>query len=516
MPDQAEDQSAVVEFLASGAWAGVSPDRVSRIETHGALVFLAGDRVCKIKRAVEFPYMDFSTLEKRRRACETELRLNRRAAPRLYLSVEPITRSSGDRLSLGGAGTPVEWCVLMRRFPQEALLDRMAEEGRLTRQIVIDLAAAIAGFHADAERAGDDSPYGGEAAVRATLTESLQELSERPTWFAPDAVERVRQLADAQLGRSAAVLDARKRAGFVRQCHGDLHLGNVCLLEGRPTLFDAIEFNEALSWVDVLHDLAFMLMDLDHRGLRAFAALLLTQYAVETDDLDGLDVLPLLLADRALVRAKVKAATADATGERGRLAALQREAQKYFEAAQAYLRPPPARLVAVGGLSGTGKSTLAGRIAPKVGPAPGAVHLRSDVIRKRLAGVPESQRLDESFYSQDWTRAVYKRMIAIAGRVLASGHAVVLDAVFARVDEREAVQRLAAKLGVGFRGLWLEAPLHVMADRVERRSGDASDATAEIVHRQVSYELGRLDWHKVSAEGPPETVEAAARRALDA
>lgn len=515
MPNQAEDQSAVVEFLGSGAWAGVSPDCVSRIETHGALVFMAGERVCKIKRAVKFPYMDFSTLEKRRRACETELRLNRRTAPRLYLSVEPITRGPDSRLSIGGAGTPVEWVVLMRRFPQEALLDRMAEEGRLTRKIVVELAAAIAGFHADAERAEDESPYGGGAAVRATLRASLQELSDRCAWFPPDAVERVRELADVQLGRSEPVLDGRKRAGFVRQCHGDLHLGNVCLLDGRPTLFDAIEFNEALSWVDVLHDVAFLLMDLDHRGLRAFAVLVLTHYAVETDDLDGLGVLPLFLADRALVRAKVKAATADAIGDGARLDALRCEAQDYFEAAQAYLTPPPPRLVAVGGLSGTGKSTLAARIAPHVGPAPGAVHLRSDVIRKRLAGVPESQRLDESFYSPDATRAVYERMIAMAGRVLAAGHAVVLDAVFARADERDAVQQLAADLGVSFRGLWLEAPLEVMADRVERRTGDASDATAEIVRRQSGYELGRLDWHKVSAEGSPEIVEAAAGRALD-
>lgn len=515
MTDQAEDQSAVVEFLSSGAWAGEPPDRVSRIDTHGALVFMAGERVCKIKRAVEFPYMDFSTLEKRRRACETELRLNRRTAPRLYLSVEPITRGPDGRISIGGAGTPVEWAVLMRRFPQEALLDRMAEEGRLTRKIVVDLAASIAGFHAEAERAEDESPYGGGEAVRATLRESLQELSDRPAWFAPDTVEQVRALAEVQLGRSATLLDGRKRAGFVRRCHGDLHLGNVCLLHGRPTLFDAIEFSEALSWVDVLHDVAFMLMDLDHRRLRAFAVLLLTHYLVETDDLDGLGVLPLLLADRALVRAKVKAATADAVGGGARLDALRREALDYFEAARAYLMPPPPRLVAVGGLSGTGKSTLAARIAPHVDPAPGAVHLRSDVIRKRLAGVPENQRLDESFYSPDATRAVYERMIAMARRILAAGHAVVLDAVFARADERDAVQQLAVDLRVDFQGLWLEAPLEILADRVERRTGDASDATAEIVRRQAGYELGRLDWHKVSAEGPPDIVEAAARRALD-
>lgn len=514
MTHAVEDQDEVLAFLAGGAWAAVEREEVSCLETHGAYVFLAGDRARKIKRAVRYPYMDFSTLEKRRRACETELRINRRTAPELYLAVEPVTRADGGGLEIGGAGEVVEWSVLMRRFPQECLLDRMAEEGRLEPRTITELADAIARFHAEAERAPADAPHGGGAALTAMLDGSLAELDEKPEWFEPREVGRLREKITAATARAAPVLDRRKREGFVRRCHGDLHLGNVCLIDGRPTLFDAIEFNEALAWLDVMHDLAFVLMDLDHRSLRPYANLLLTRYVMETEDFGGLGALPLLLADRALVRAKVKAATAEGADDRDRLEQLRQEALAYFAAALGYVEPAPSLLVAVGGLSGTGKSTLAGRIAPLTGAAPGAVHLRSDVIRKRLAGVPETERLGAEFYAEATSETVYGRMLDLAGRVLATGHSVVLDAVFARPEERAAAAQLAGEFGVAFRGLWLEAPLGVLTERVEGRKGDASDATADVVRLQSGFDVGRIDWEKVAAAAGPDAVEAAARRLL--
>src|SRR5690606_3245969 len=250
-------QDDVIAFLADPVTHGSDIDRVERIETHGAIVFLAGDRALKIKRAVRYPYLDFSTLERRRAACEAELRVNRRTAPTLYLAVTPVVRRADGALALGGEGEPVEWVVVMRRFDQEALLDRMVERGALTRELTLALADRVAAFHDAAERAPADAPWGGAAAFRATLMETLDELSEQEVGgFDPARLAVLGAGAMAALERVAALLDRRKAEGHVRHCHGDLHLRNICLLDGEPTLFDAIEFNDALAWIDPLDDAA--------------------------------------------------------------------------------------------------------------------------------------------------------------------------------------------------------------------------------------------------------------------
>ncbi|WP_029008132.1 AAA family ATPase [Azospirillum halopraeferens] len=507
--DAAGGQDAVIAFLEDPGTHGGQP--VERIDTHGAIVFLAGDRALKLKRAVRFPYMDFSTRERRRAACEAELALNRRTAPDLYRAVEPVVRRSDGTLATGGSGAVLDWVVVMHRFDGDRLFDRMAGRGALTPDLMRHLADAIAAFHAAAPERRD---AGGAAAMAAVSDGNLAELAQSPALFPPPLVDRLAAASRTALARHGALMDARRDAGRVRHCHGDLHLRNIVLHDGRPTLFDCIEFDDSLAVVDVLYDLAFLLMDLDHRGLRPLGNAVLNRYLEVTGEHGGLALLPLFLSVRAAVRAKVDAAAAAAQEDGERAAGLRADARRYLEQALASLEPPPPRLVAVGGLSGTGKTTVARGLAPAIGPAPGAVVLRSDVLRKRLHGVAETTRLPPEAYTPAATAAVYAAIADAAAAALAAGHAVVADAVYARPEERQAIAAVAAAAGVPFHGVWLEAPAPVREQRVTGRCGDASDATAEVVHRQESYDPGPLDWVPVAAGGDPAAVLDAARERL--
>lgn len=515
MPDKAEaegqqetasatdgDQPAVLRLLGDPATYGAGVDRVERLDTHGAVVFLAGDRAYKVKRAVAYPYMDFSTLEKRKRFCLREREINRRTAPDLYLDVVAVTRE-GDRLSLGGSGEPVEWVLVMRRFPQEDLLSVQAETGRLTAATVVALADSVAQFHDTAEERREAAS--GAAAIEWVVRENGDEFLVREDLFAAAAARRLTDQGLALLARHRNLLDRRALAGKVRLCHGDLHLRNVVLLDGRPTLFDAIEFNDAIACIDVMYDLAFLLMDLDHRGLRPFANLVLNRYLQHRDEIAALAVLPLFLSARAAVRAKVAASAEIMVKEAAARRRRRDEAAAYFARALEYLAPPPPRLVAVGGLSGTGKTTLARALAPGLGASPGALHLRSDVLRKTLAKVGELERLPPDSYTPQASAAVYAALGRQAAAGLAAGQAVIVDAVFARPEERDAIAQVARDAGAAFHGLWLEADASVMKDRVTAREGDASDATAAVVDRQLAYDLGVIDWLHLDA-GLPTTV----------
>ena len=302
----AQDQSDVIAFLGASATHGGA--EVQRIDTHGAVVFLAGERVYKIKRAVAFPYMDFSTLDRRLAACEAEVRLNRRTAPKIYLGILPIVRGGDGQLALGEPDSAlddvVEWAVLMRRFRQSAIFDAMAKTGALNEEHMRDLAEAVSQFHRSAEARPTD-----EAAdrMRAIAEENIAELREDTDLFAADVIDELESLTRKALDTHAALLDRRGREGRVRHCHGDLHLRNICLIDGSPVLFDAIEFNDNLAISDVFYDLAFLLMDLDHRGLRPLASTVLNRYLEQTADYEGLAALGLFQSVRAAVRAKVAA-----------------------------------------------------------------------------------------------------------------------------------------------------------------------------------------------------------------
>ncbi|MGE0254267.1 MAG: AAA family ATPase [Alphaproteobacteria bacterium] len=514
------DQSEVAAFLSDAASHGDGIAEVGRIDTHGAMVFLAGDRVYKVKRAVSFPFMDFSSLERRRACCEREVALNRRTAPDLYLDAVAIRRQPGGGLGFTGDGEAVEWAVVMHRFGQADLLDARCDAGTLTVEEVRAAAAAAAALHATAEKCRPDAaPHAGAEGLRWVAEENRVEFAEHAALFAPGAVADYDTRVRAALDRHAALIDRRHADGLVRQCHGDLHLANIVLLDGKPVPFDCIEFNDALAQIDVLYDLAFLLMDLDRRGRRdlAWAALdaWLASGAIDRDaNLAGVGLLSLFLSLRAAIRAKVRAAAAAMATDMAKASAMRAEAKAYFAAAVAYIDPPPARLLAVAGLSGTGKTTLARALAPLVGPAPGAVLVRSDTVRKDMAGVGEDVRLPASFYTALASRQVYGEMLRRARVALSAGHAVILDAVAARPLEREAYARLAAECGVGFDGLWLEAPKDLLVERVVGRVDDASDATPVVVSRQLMLETGEIAWPKVDATGSPAAVAERARKAL--
>lgn len=480
-------QHAVVSFLADPKTHGGVP--VERIDTHASRVFLAGDRAYKLKRAVRFPYLDYAAPDRRRAACLDELRLNRRTAPGLYLEVRSVV-PRGPGLAFGPVDDPaaLDWVVVMRRLDAEGLFDRMAERGRLDRGLMEALADAVAGFHAGAEIRRDG---GGADAMAWVLDDNAQELAELAPWLGRERIGDFAARSRSALDRTRGLLDRRRDEGFVRYCHGDLHLRNVCLLDGRPTPFDCIEFNDAIAICDVLYDLAFLLMDLDLHGLRPCANAVLNRYLERTEEHAGLALLPLFLSARAGVRAKV-AATA---GDRG-------EAERHFRLARSYLDPEPPRLVAVGGLSGSGKTTVARALAPSLGRAPGAVVLRTDVIRKRLAGVAPGVRLPAEAYGAAASRRVYGELARLAGLVLSTGHSAVADAVFAHPEERSAIEAAGRDAQAPFMGVWLEAPVERLVQRVESRTGDASDATSDVVRRQAGYDLGTIAWKRLDAERP--------------
>ena len=510
-----DDQAEVVAFLSDPSSYAARPQRVERCETHGALVFLAGDEAWKIKRAVRFPYLDFSTLDKRKAACTREVEINRAMAPEIYLGCVPIVRTGEGRLAFGGDGEPVEWAVRMRRFDQSALLSRIAAAGALPPGLAKDLADAVHASHRAAPAATCVDGAARFERLTASLSKSLASVAAA---FDADRPRRLHERMTAQMRRTAAILDERAAAGCVRRCHGDLHLNNIVLWGQRPVLFDALEFDDELATVDTLYDLAFLLMDLDIRGQRAAANAVLNRYLWRSGaepDLRGLQALPLFLGLRSTIRAMV---TAERAAQETAEAQVRdrNEAGRYLDAATAYLAPPVAQLVAVGGLSGTGKSTLASGLAPQIGPAPGAVHLRSDLERKSLFGVGETTRLGPEAYTPAAGEKVYAVLYRKMRHVLAAGHAGIVDAVFARPEERAEIERVATDLGVPFRGLWLDASPDALLARVAARTGDASDATPDVVRQQLAYETGALaaGWRRVDAGAGPAATVANARKSL--
>ncbi len=500
-------QQAIFDFLAQPATHAGAP--VARIDTHAATVFLAGERALKIKRAVRFAFLDYSTLAKRKAACEAEIEVNRAFAAQIYRRVVAITRAPDGSLAIDGEGTPVEWAVEMRRFDETQTLDHLAEAGQIDDALADALGRAVARAHAAAPVA---KAAGFIDELAEIIAQNDNELRASPELFSAQAVAALTRATRAALARMRALLATRERAGLVRRCHGDLHLGNIALIDGAPVLFDAIEFDSRIATGDVLYDLAFLLMDLIERALRHPANIVLNRYLNETrraEDLDALAALPLFMSLRAAIRAKVTAARRTRDGAREM---TEQGARDYFALAAKLLLPAKPTLVAVGGLSGTGKSLLARALSPDLLPEPGAVVLRSDIERKALFGVPETDRLPETAYARDVTTQVYAALAMKARRVLAAGHSAIVDAVFAQRDERAAIAQAAA--GVAFNGLFLTADLATRLGRVGRRKGDASDADAAVARAQEQYDVGAMDWLEIDASGDPAETLQRAKAAL--
>jgi aminoglycoside phosphotransferase family enzyme/predicted kinase len=476
-----EDQSEVIDHLQ----AQLRPDR--RIDTHGAVVFLAGDRAYKLKRAVKFPYMDFSTVERRGAMCEAEIETNRRLAPEIYLGVEPVR--IGSRIA--------DWLVVMRRFDEDGLFDRMADRRALTPELMAALAARIARFHDGLAPIRDG--FGRPDDYRHSIAADIRQMREQGERLDPATSEALAEAMPAALEPHMALVARRVAAGAIRRCHGDLHLRNIVLIAGKPVPFDAIEFSERIPNIDVLYDLSFALMDLCEREFRPLANRLLNEWLWRIADLpdaaheEALALLPMFLSRRAAIRAFVDASTAAVDGSD------TTRARAYQRVALGFLQPAPPRLMAIGGLSGSGKTTQALKRGPEIGRAPGAVVVRSDVERKRVAGIALEEHMPAGSYTPEASARTYAAMLARARRVLRAGHSVVLDAVFAREDERAAAEALAGEVGVPFEGLWLDVPKEVAQVRVAARQADASDATPAVVERQYGYDLGTIGWTRLDS-----------------
>jgi aminoglycoside phosphotransferase family enzyme/predicted kinase len=473
----------LVDLLAA---TGAIATDAEHIVTHGAVIVLDGDRAWKLKRPISYRYMDFSTVERRRDALRAELDLNHRTAPQIYLGVHAITRTV-DGVELDGKGEVLDWALEMSRFPDDALLANYADDGRLDDALLTGLAGQAVAMHAGAEVSDD---HHGAARLLDVVVGNRASMSRYPDILDPDRADRLTEQLTALIASQAALLDARATTGRVRHGHGDLHLSNIAVLDGTPVPFDCLEFDPELAIADVLYDLAFLLMDLWARGLRHEANVVVNAYLdASSDDENGFALLPVFLSVRATVRAHVLAAAGDVD-----------EARAYLLLALSLLEPQQAQIVAIGGGSGTGKSTRARSWGGDLGVAPGARILRSDVLRKRLAGVPTLTRLPALAYTPQMSARVYAELGRLAAADLAGGMSVIADAVFGSDDERADIASVAAQVGAEFSGIWLELDEQTRIARIEGRGPDASDATTDVARAQTrALRPPGPPWRRVTA-----------------
>ncbi len=488
----AQTRASQARLIAALAQPGRYPhplERVELLETHISWVLLAGEFAYKIKKAVDLGFLDFGSLAARRRYCEEELRLNRRTAPQLYLEVVPLTGSHDDP-ALGGTGPAIEYAVKMRRFEQEALLDRMAKRGALDAPLVDRLAVRIAEFHAAVDVAAPSTELGSAATIAAQALANFDQI-EQLAGVSPE-LARLRRWTARGLEHLAPAFAERKARGRVRECHGDLHLGNIALIDGEPTPFDCIEFSAELRWNDVMSELAFLAMDLlDHR-LPRLAWRCLNRYLEIGGDYEGVAVLRHYLVYRAMVRAKVACIRAHQEGlAAARRGGIEAEFRGYLELAETLAAPTKPALVLMHGVSGSGKTTLAQDLLEALG----AIRVRSDIERKRLYGLAAEARtgsaLAGGIYAADASRRTYQRLGEIARLTLEAGWTAIVDATFLHRAERAAFQTLARERGVAFVIVSCRAPEELLRERVAAREGearDASEAGTSVLERQLATE----------------------------
>jgi aminoglycoside phosphotransferase family enzyme/predicted kinase len=460
--------------------------QVEHLETHISHVLLAGDFAYKIKKPLNLGFLDFSDLRARRSYCEKELRLNRRSASALYLEVIPIGGSEHNPV-LGGSGPAIEYALKMRRFPQEALFSRMLDRGELTAGHIDALAAQIARFHAEIETAKAGSSFGEPQAIEQPALQNFAQLAPLLK-NASDTrlLDSLRSFTEQAHLPLREIFSQRKRQGFTRECHGDLHLENIAWYDRDATLFDCIEFNEQLRWIDVMSEVAFVMMDLCARGHAGFAYRLLNAYLERTGDYGGLRVLRYYLIYRALVRAKVLELR---TRETGAIAANEaNRIRGYLSLAQRFAVAGRAAIIITHGVSGSGKSTLAQRLLEDSR----AIRVRSDVERKRLLGLASGARTGSApgrgLYAQQATQDTYAELERLARIVAEAGYPVIVDATFLKRGQRERFRTLAAALNIRFAILDCRAPEGVLRTRVaerEARGRDPSEADLTVLENQL-------------------------------
>ncbi len=459
------------------------------VETHISWVLLTGAYAYKIKKPVNLGFLDFSTLEKRRFYCEEELRLNRRLAESLYLGVSAIAGSISHPV-LNGAGAAIEYAVKMIEFPEGARLDRMLARGELGSTHIDSLARELAGFHGRIRVAGDDRPFGNPEHVYEPVKENFEQIRPRIEAQDRDPLQGLETWSERTFAGLRGRFEERKRLGFIRECHGDAHLANMVWLDGRVVLFDCLEFNDNLRWIDTMSELAFLVMDLDDRARPALARRALTTYLEHTGDYPGLAVFRFYQVYRALVRAKVACIRSGQGGldveEKRR---MREEYLGYANLAERYTRASPTALIITHGLSGSGKTWLSQQLLE----AFDAVRLRSDVERKRLHGLAPQQRsgsdIDRGIYTAEAGRRTYARLAELAGAILRAGYPAIVDAAFLKRAQRDAFRALAEEMHVPFVILDIHAPASVLRERLQRRSRqarEASEADLAVLEHQLA------------------------------
>jgi uncharacterized protein len=471
------------------------PEQVEVVETHISWVFLTRDFAWKIKKPVKFDFLDFSTLERRKQFCDEELQLNRRTAPELYLGVLPIC-GTVEAPKIGGTGEPFEFAVKMRRFDDAGLLSRMAMEKRLTPTLIDKLAETIAEFHATIRRTDTSSEYGRPDHIRQDALDNFVVIEQLANGdeLHEAAVRRLKAWTITEGQRLTATLTRRREEGFVRECHGDLHLRNIVEIDRRPCLFDCIEFNARFRWVDVISEVAFLVMDLEEHGEERFARRLLNRYLERTGDYGGLEVLRFYLVYRAMVRAKIDMIQLrDQTQSAAQRRVLLNEFGEYVSIADHDAQRMQVSLLIMHGLSGSGKSAVSQRIVEESQ----AIRIRSDIERKRLHGIAETDRVSgaavDRLYAPHATRRTYSQLASLAMTVIEAGFPVIVDATFLQAEERAQFRELARKLGVPFRIIACTASEDELLARVSARSADdhdASDAGVAVLRKQLLIETG--------------------------
>lgn len=456
--------------------------KIERMETHISWVLLTGDYAYKIKKPIQFDFLDFSTLEKRHFYCQEELRLNRRLAPDLYLQVVPITGSL-EEAEINGSGEIIEYAVQMRQFATQQLLSEIAQHGGLNAAMLDELADLAADFHRCAETDTSDSRYGSVAEIQHWFSGNFAHI--RPLLQDEKFLQQVAKLESwgrRELSKNVELMQQRKQLGFIRECHGDLHLGNIALINRQVTPFDGIEFEPALRWIDVISEVAFVVMDLQERGMTSFAYRFLNRYLVQTGDYQGLALLRYYLVYRALVRTKV----ALLRWQQQQNSHDYQEAENYADLAESFTTPKPPLLVITRGFSGSGKSTLSAQLAEALG----MIHLRSDVERQRLLGTSsgESRAINQGIYSAEKILFIYQKLADLAATLLNAGFSVLIDAAFLLVEQRVLFQQWANEKQVKFLILDFHAPETELKQRIIQRQqlgNDASEATLAVLEHQL-------------------------------
>ena len=491
MPASSDNLPELIRKLRDPACYDHPAGPVQLVETHISHVLLSGDFAYKVKKPLNLGFLDFSTLDLRLRACQEEVRLNRRLAPSIYLDVVPITGTPAAP-RINGSGVAFEYAVKMRQFPPDATLDRLDALGQLTSRQVEVIAATLARFHLqDCARAQPDSPWGGPEKVWQPVAQNFLQITPRLTDPADrQQLDALQRWSASEHARLAPLMAARKRDGFIRECHGDLHLGNLAWVDDQLLVFDCLEFNPELRWIDIMSEVAFCFMDLMQHGHADWAWLFLNLWLEITGDHAGLALLRYYAVYRAMVRVKVAVLRAGQTAGASHEGALA-DARALLQLATALTRPLPLRLDITHGLSGSGKTTVTHRLMQ----VPGAIRVRSDVERKRLAGLDALARsgsaVGEQLYAADATRRTYGHLARLAGEILDAGWPVIADATFTARWQRDLLRAQAQSHGVDFHILDFQVPVATLRERILQRSrsgNDASEADLAVLQHQLDSE----------------------------